>query len=152
GTRLSDKKVQMLFRPLARKVYVQFSRYTRVVPSYIPLEAFPRFLFVFVEYENLKDRYNDDKYLTDNFVLLYVIGILTEWGPLMEKTGNNASVNSNVRNVVIRDLSDNRVHVTIWGELASKFDDEIIESKNDHSVVVVNLFSRRLAQVISYWI
>ncbi|GKA77541.1 hypothetical protein Tco_0784002 [Tanacetum coccineum] len=84
---------RMLFRPLAREVYVQFSRYTRVVPSYIPLEAFPRFLFVFVEYENLKDRYNDD--------------------------------------------NDNRVHVTIWGELASKFDDEIIESKNDHSVVVV---------------
>ncbi|GJZ11940.1 hypothetical protein Tco_0546699, partial [Tanacetum coccineum] len=26
--------------------------------------AFPRFLFEFVEYENLKDRYNDDKYLT----------------------------------------------------------------------------------------
>ncbi|GKC74082.1 replication protein A 70 kDa DNA-binding subunit B, partial [Tanacetum coccineum] len=91
----------------------------------------PRFLFKFVEYENLKDRHNDDKYLTD------VIGILTEWGPLMEKTGNNAYVNSNVRNVVIRDLSDNRVHVTIWGELASKFDDEIIISKNDHSIVVV---------------
>ncbi|GJS55983.1 ATP-dependent DNA helicase PIF1-like protein, partial [Tanacetum coccineum] len=88
----------MLFRPLAREVYVQFSRYTRVVPSYIPLEAFPRFLFEFVEYENLKDRYNDDKYLTDE------IGILTEWGPLMKKTRNNASVNSNVRNAVIRDL------------------------------------------------
>ncbi|GJS46293.1 putative reverse transcriptase domain-containing protein [Tanacetum coccineum] len=105
----------MLFRPLAREVYVQFSRYTRVVPSYTPLEAFPRFLFEFVEYENLKDHYNDDKYLTN------VIGILTEWGPLMEKTGNNAYVNSNVRNVVIHDLSDNRVHVTIWGKLASKF-------------------------------
>ncbi|GJT95204.1 replication factor A protein 1 [Tanacetum coccineum] len=95
---------RMLFRPLAREVYVQFSRYTRVVPSYIPLEAFPRFLFEFVEYENLKDRYNDDKYLTD------VIGILTEWGPLMEKTGNNASVNSNVRNVVIRDLRAKEVN------------------------------------------
>ncbi|GJS24253.1 replication factor A protein 1 [Tanacetum coccineum] len=89
---------RMLFRQLSREVYVQFSRYTRVVPSYIPLEAFPRFLFKFVEYENLKDRYNDDKYLTD------VIGILTEWGPLMEKTENNAFVNSIVRNVVIRDL------------------------------------------------
>ncbi|GJY22281.1 replication factor A protein 1 [Tanacetum coccineum] len=123
--------VYEIAKPLTREVYVQFSRYTRVVPSYIPLEAFPRFLFEFVEYENLKDRYNDDKYLTD------VIGILTEWGPLMEKTGNNASVNSNVRNVVIRDLRENRVQVTIWGELASKFDDDIILSKNDHSVVVV---------------
>ncbi|GJZ40477.1 ATP-dependent DNA helicase PIF1-like protein [Tanacetum coccineum] len=33
-----------------------------------------------------------------------VIGILTEWGTLMEKTENNAFVNSIVRNVVIRDL------------------------------------------------
>ncbi|GJT16426.1 replication protein A 70 kDa DNA-binding subunit B [Tanacetum coccineum] len=120
-----------VYRPLARKVYVQFSRYTRVIPSYIPLEAFPRVLFEFGEYENLKDCYNDDKYLTD------VISILTKWGPLMKKFRNNASVNSNVLNVVIRDLSDNRVHVTIWGELASKFDDEIIISKNDHSIVVV---------------
>ncbi|GJY22280.1 ATP-dependent DNA helicase PIF1-like protein [Tanacetum coccineum] len=62
-----------------------------------------------------------------------VINILTEWGPLMEKTRNNASDNSNVRSVVIRKTE---YQVTIWGELASKFDDDIILSKNDHSVVV----------------
>nr|GEZ08648.1 hypothetical protein [Tanacetum cinerariifolium] len=92
-----------------------FCRYTRVVPSYIPLEAFPRFMFEFVKYDNLKDRYNNDKYLTGK---------------------NNESVNSNVRNVVIHDLSDNRVHVTRWKELALKFDDDIIRSKNDQSIVV----------------
>ncbi|GJX14483.1 hypothetical protein Tco_0206241 [Tanacetum coccineum] len=58
----------MLFRPLAREVYVQFSGYTRVVPSLILLEAFPRFLFEFVKYKNLKDRYNNDMYLTDDLV------------------------------------------------------------------------------------
>ncbi|PWA71207.1 hypothetical protein CTI12_AA282980 [Artemisia annua] len=66
-----------------------------------------------------------------------VIGILTEWGPLMKKTGHTANVNSSVRNVVIRDIRNNRVHVTIWGELAEKFDDDTIRSKGDHNIVVV---------------
>lgn len=62
-----------LFRPLEREVFVLFSSYTRVLASYIPLSSFPRYLFEFVDFHNLKDRYNSDKYLTGKLYLLYYI-------------------------------------------------------------------------------
>lgn len=54
----------MLYRPLRRCKYLEFSRWTRVAASSIEPWLFKRYVFDLAPFEDLTKRINDDHYLT----------------------------------------------------------------------------------------
>ncbi|XP_022003575.1 uncharacterized protein LOC110901029 [Helianthus annuus] len=106
----------MLYRPLRRCKYLEFSRWTRVSASSIEPWLFKRYVFDLAPFEDLTKRINDDHYLTD------VFGALRAWGPVNTESSN---------------VHGNKLNVTLWGKAALKFTDEAIRSYGNNQILVI---------------
>ncbi|PWA68758.1 replication protein A 70 kDa DNA-binding subunit B [Artemisia annua] len=121
----------IIYRPLDRKFFVEFCFTTTTGPSLIRAELFVRYVFAFVPFGSLTDRYGVKTYLTD------VIGVLREWGPVQDNVGKNQGCNPQLRKIVIADMSDVKLNVSLWGKMALMYEDSFINSIKDTNVVVV---------------
>nr|GEW57567.1 hypothetical protein [Tanacetum cinerariifolium] len=84
--------------PLDRKFFVEFCFTTTTDPSRIQPELFDRYVFAFVPFGSLTDRYGNNIYRTD------VIGVLRELGPLQDRVRKNQGCNPQLRKIIIADL------------------------------------------------
>ncbi|PWA48379.1 replication protein A 70 kDa DNA-binding subunit B [Artemisia annua] len=119
------------YRPLEIKFFVQFGYTTDIQPSYLQPQLFDRHVFKFVPFGNLQRRIGNDTYLTD------VIGVLREWGPLQNNVERVQGCNPQVRKIVIADMSDIKLNISLWGKCALAYEDNIIESKKNTKIVVI---------------
>ncbi|PWA67015.1 protein kinase-like domain-containing protein [Artemisia annua] len=119
------------YRPLDIKFFVQFGYTTDIQPSSLRPQLFDRYVFKFVPFGNLQRRIGNDTYLTD------VIGVLREWGPLQNNVERVQGCNPQVRKIVIADMSDIKLNISLWGKSALMYEDNIIESKTNTNIVVV---------------
>ncbi|GKD12459.1 replication protein A 70 kDa DNA-binding subunit B [Tanacetum coccineum] len=122
---------QTKYRPLYSKIFVQFGFKTFVQPSSIQPELFDKYCFKFVPFANLEHRIGNDTYLTD------VVGFLRAWGPFQGSVGKYQGCNPQLRKIVIVDISDIKLNVSLWGKCPLTYDDNVIESKKDTNIVVV---------------
>ncbi|PWA60915.1 hypothetical protein CTI12_AA310280 [Artemisia annua] len=118
--RFMVRKYKMLYRPLDRKIFLEFCTATSVRPSSLPLELFDRYAFEFIPFNMLGSRAGNDTYLTDvigvlrewgplgenDTYLTDVIGVLREWGPLGENEGETKSAHPQIRKIVVCDTRE----------------------------------------------
>ncbi|KAI3794660.1 hypothetical protein L1987_37293 [Smallanthus sonchifolius] len=121
---------ETMYRPLRRDTYVQFTRATTVYNSQMQLLPFTRYVLDVVPFDQLRQRVNDDMYLTD------VIGILREWGDVKNLSRSSLSVVDVVRNIVISNECGKEIGVSLWGRLATLVTDEDILSYVNSNIVV----------------
>ncbi|GJV83467.1 putative DNA helicase, partial [Tanacetum coccineum] len=119
------------YRPLEIKFFVQFGYTTDIQQSSLRPQLFDKYGFKFVPFGNLQRRIRNDTYLTD------VIGVLREWGPLQNNVESIQGCNPQVRKIVIADMSDIKLNISLWGKCAMMYEDKIIESKKNTNIVVV---------------
>ena len=125
--RFMVREYNMLYRPLDRKIFLEFCTVTSVRPSSLPLELFDRYVFEFIPFNMLGSRAGNDMYLTGGYsIIMYsfylhgcsnyphcnllyfnsiidVIGVLCEWGPLGENEGETKSAHPQIRKIVVCD-------------------------------------------------
>ncbi|PWA82698.1 replication factor A protein 1 [Artemisia annua] len=129
--RFMVREYTMLYRPLDRKIFVEFCSATSVQRSSLPLELFDRYVFEFIPFNMLGSRAGNDTYLTD------VIGLLREWGPVGENEGGSKSDNPHIRKIVVCDTRDMKLRIKLWGKLALKYTDDMIRSQKDTNIIVI---------------
>ncbi|PWA91943.1 hypothetical protein CTI12_AA084870 [Artemisia annua] len=129
--RFMVREYKMLYRPLDRKIFLEFCTVTSVRPSSLPLELFDRYVFEFIPFNMLGSRAGNDTYLTD------VIGVLREWGPLGENEGETKSAHPQIRKIVVCDKRDLKLRISLWGKLALKYTDDMIRSQKDTNIIVI---------------
>ncbi|PWA79540.1 replication factor A protein 1 [Artemisia annua] len=129
--RFMVREYKMLYRPLDRKIFLEFCTVTSVRPSSLPLELFDRYVFEFIPFNMLGSRAGNDTYLTD------VIGVLREWGPLGENEGETKSAHPQIRKIVVCDTRDLKLRISLWGKLALKYTDDMIRSQKDTNIIVI---------------
>ena len=115
---------RILYRPLDCNCFVEFCFTTTTDPSRIQPELFDRYVFAFMPFGSLTNRYGNQIYLTGGNITIFifsynfflhavslelfafvdVIGVLREWGPLQDKVGKNQGCNPQLRKIVIADL------------------------------------------------
>nr|GEU45310.1 replication protein A 70 kDa DNA-binding subunit B [Tanacetum cinerariifolium] len=121
----------MIYRPLYSKIFVQFSFKTFVQPSSIKPELFDRYVFKFLPFSDLQHRIGNDIYLSD------AVGVPKKWGPLRDSVGKNQGCNSQLQKIIIVDISDIELNVSLWGKCDLAHDDNVTASKKDTNIVVV---------------
>ncbi|TVU21884.1 hypothetical protein EJB05_31555, partial [Eragrostis curvula] len=122
----------------ARRFNAVPSTYTIYLTSWtivqeVPVElsaGLPHYIFNFVDFQELDSKAKSGNPLVD------VIGQLTVVHPVVQSSGlNGPSVR---RSVEIRDLSDQVLTITLWGEHATSFEDEfLIETIGSNEPVVI---------------
>ncbi|PWA56033.1 replication protein A 70 kDa DNA-binding subunit B [Artemisia annua] len=122
---------KIVYRPLDRNFFVEFCYTTTTDPLGIQPDLFDRYVFAFLPFGSLTNRYGNQIYLTD------VIGVLREWGPLQDTVGKNQGCNPQLRKIVIADLSDVKLNISLWGKMALMYEDSLINSMKDTNIVVV---------------
>ena len=62
----------IIYRPLDRKFFVEFGFTTTTGPSLIRAELFDRYVFAFVPFGSLTDRYGVKTYLTGDNIIMFI--------------------------------------------------------------------------------
>ncbi|XP_062200484.1 replication protein A 70 kDa DNA-binding subunit C-like [Phragmites australis] len=101
----------------------------------------PLYIFNFVDFEGLDRRARNDHGLVD------VIGQLTVIHPVVQFSGlNGPSIRQSVE---LRDLSDQLLSITLWGEHATSFEDEfLIETIGKDEPVVIIFAGMKVRQYL----
>ncbi|XP_044378236.1 replication protein A 70 kDa DNA-binding subunit E [Triticum aestivum] len=93
------------------------------------IDSIPLYSFEFVNFKDLRSRCGDNSLLTD--VLGHVVGV----GELQEVTKRSRVIE--ICNASIRDLRGKVLGVTLYGDIASGFAEDMAEKGKDASVVAV---------------
>ncbi|GJW73948.1 replication protein A 70 kDa DNA-binding subunit B [Tanacetum coccineum] len=102
------------------------------LPSLHRPQLFDRLVFQVCTVQ--KPQVHQKRYSTSGYD---VIGVLREWGPLQNNVESIQGCNPQVRKIVIADMSDIKLNISLWGKCALMYEDKIIESKKNTNIVVV---------------
>ncbi|KAI4994926.1 hypothetical protein ZWY2020_034829 [Hordeum vulgare] len=129
---LSDFNVDMqrdYYMSCSNELTMYFGRQTVVTEIEGDIDSIPLHSFEFVKFKDLRYRCDDNSLLTD------VLGHVVHVGELREVSKKSRVIE--ICNARIRDLRGRALSVTLFGDIASGFAEDMLEKGQDASVVVV---------------
>uniref|UniRef100_A0A0E0C5C0 Replication protein A OB domain-containing protein n=1 Tax=Oryza meridionalis TaxID=40149 RepID=A0A0E0C5C0_9ORYZ len=103
-------------------------------------ESFPEYYFDFASIDTLQNRANKDQHLSN------VIGLLTRMKPIETRMTRKNTPNprlAEIREIELLLLGGDKIRLTLWGQLARFFSEDIIGTQ---TVVTVSLFISKVKQ------
>ncbi|XP_062194097.1 replication protein A 70 kDa DNA-binding subunit D-like isoform X2 [Phragmites australis] len=128
--RVSNSKT--LYRPVDAPYMIEFTCYTKITPARDPPETFPRYVYKLTPFLELPH------YTGENKNFLDVIGIVTEVSDTSLIQLANRSTPTVSRHIMLKDLNNVEVKLTLWGQRATQFTiDEIYNEQQATPVVIL---------------
>ncbi|XP_070678212.1 replication protein A 70 kDa DNA-binding subunit E-like [Malus domestica] len=100
---------------------IELNKNITIVPIHKTSQELPMHWFNLIELDQLYQRINNDVELTD------VFGCLTAVQPTEEITIQKTRV-AKKRNLSLKNIKDESVRITLWGEIATNFENSGIQS------------------------
>ncbi|XP_038711976.1 replication factor A 51 kDa subunit-like isoform X2 [Tripterygium wilfordii] len=118
------------YRPCPNEYMLKFDKKTRIEKTVDASNMFPLDKFHFINHTEMESRIQNKVILTD------MIGVLVKAGNLEERYSNQKMVK--LKKLYFEDEVLNSISVTLWGELAMKFDEQkVLEESKKKSVIII---------------
>ncbi|KAL6633538.1 hypothetical protein ACP70R_026209 [Stipagrostis hirtigluma subsp. patula] len=130
-SRFRVSNAKSFYRPVDMRYMIEFTCYTRIVPASDVPSGFPTMVYNLVPLPQLTG------YRGDNRRFLDAIGVVTRVSESGLVQLSNQPGPTQCRDVIIRDLSNFEMKVTLWGHRAAEFNIDAIRARDDQSPLVV---------------
>ncbi|XP_062220897.1 uncharacterized protein LOC133920180 isoform X2 [Phragmites australis] len=128
--RVSNSK--SLYRPVNAPYMIEITCYTKITPARDPPKTFPRYVYRLTSFVELP------QYAGENRNFLDVIGIITEVSDTSLIQLANQLTSTVTRDVILRDLNNVEIKLTLWGQRATEFTiDEIYNEEQATPIVIL---------------
>ncbi|XP_062182255.1 uncharacterized protein LOC133886584 isoform X3 [Phragmites australis] len=131
-SRFRVSRAKSLYRPVDVPYMIEFTCYTKVSPARHVAETFPRYVYRLTPFAELP------KYAGENKHFLDVLGLISEVSETtLLQLPNQSSATLN-RNIILKDLSNAEVKLTLWGQRAAEFTiDEVYNEEESKPIVML---------------
>ncbi|CAD6251614.1 unnamed protein product [Miscanthus lutarioriparius] len=121
------------YKPFDAQLMIEFSEYTSIRTTQNPPNTFPAYVYKLTPFTRIIP--------ADGLVSAYtdVLGYITKYTSLSSIVPRGKERGSILREVFIKDMSDNELRITLWGDQAINFTVEHLNTQ-DNPKVVVGLF------------
>ncbi|XP_062181912.1 uncharacterized protein LOC133886197 isoform X1 [Phragmites australis] len=131
-SRFRVSRAKSLYRPIDAPYMIEFTCYTKVYPANNLPETFPRYVYNLTPFAELPKYAGENKYFLD------VLGIISEVSDTTLLQLPNQSAATLNRNIILKDLSNVEIKLTLWGQRAAEFTiDEVYNEEQGKPIVVL---------------
>ncbi|XP_062201309.1 replication factor A protein 1-like isoform X2 [Phragmites australis] len=131
-SRFRVSRAKSLYRPVDAPYMIELTCYTKISPAKNMAETFPRYVYKLTPFTELP------KYASENRHFLDVLGIISEVFDMTLLQLPNQSTTTINRNIILKDLSNVEVKLTLWGQRAAEFTiDEIYNEEEGKPIVLL---------------
>ncbi|XP_062198838.1 replication factor A protein 1-like [Phragmites australis] len=131
-SRFRVSKAKSLYRPVDEPFMIEFTCYTKITPAKDMPETFPTYIYKLTPFIDLS------KHAGENRNFLDVLAIITEVSSTRLVQLPNQPTPTLNRHLVLKDLSNLQVRLTLWGQRATEFTiDDIYNEEEARPIVIL---------------
>ncbi|EES17915.2 hypothetical protein SORBI_3009G086600 [Sorghum bicolor] len=118
------------YKPLDCQLMIELTEFTMIRPAENPPNTFPAYVYALTSFTSILPAQGPVAILTD------VLGYITKYTGVVCVTPKGKERGSILREVFIKDLSDNELKITLWGEHAVNFTVGDLNTKENPKAVI----------------
>ncbi|XP_062190821.1 replication factor A protein 1-like isoform X2 [Phragmites australis] len=130
-SRFRVSKAKSLYRPVDGPYMVEFTCYTKITPAKDVPQTFPTHIYKLTPFTDLR------RHIGENRNFLDVLGIITEVSDTRSVQLPNQPTPTLNRNIVLKDLSNLEIRLTLWGQRAAEFTIDAIYNEEQPEPIII---------------